>query len=121
MSKYQVDPKTWTTQELINAKCVINRELYKRKLGKQFGFKEATPGTLKLTNIPHGYDTLKVYDIVRGYGRIKQLEWVKDKDKEELNSIIVVFWCLQDTQKLLENGFYDLQEHFIFAEKVVIE
>lgn len=111
----------YTTQELINIKCLIDRELYRRKHETHTDMSEEQGGRVTLLRIPHKYDTQKIYDIVRMYGAVKKIEWMRDKEGHQLNRMYVHFWRQQDAVNLYKNGFYDSKEHPEFVSRVVVD
>ena len=112
----------YTTQELINIKCLIDRELYRRKHEESGDMEEERGGgRVTLLKIPHKYNTQQIFDIVRLYGAVKRIEWLKDKQGRQINRMYVYFWCQADAINLYKRGFYDSKEHPAFIHSVVVD
>lgn len=107
------------TQNLINSKCLIDRELFLRRFYMPRVAEHS--GCVTLTNIPHGYQTLDVYHIVAAYGSIRKIRWAKNPQGYELNTLHVTYWNYEDARSLREAGtFYRTMDHPEFRRKVYI-
>lgn len=110
---------TSTTQTLINARCLIERELTGRHF--RLSRERNNSGAVIVTNIPRGHSTIDVYNIMAEYGAIRRIAWMKDKEGRELNIMKVVYWNREVCKHLRKNGLYLTKEYREFRDKVHLE
>lgn len=87
--------------DLINEMCLAEVRVDHLRNDSEFHWTDPRGTTILVSHIPHGCHTIDIYDIMKEYGLIRKMAWMKDRDGYEKNCIYIMYEFRSSTEAIL--------------------